>query len=451
MTEDISKVQRWLDLIAYLVGRHFPVPVEELMERLPAYARQWRGGDEKVRASVRRKFERDKDELRELGIPLETVTYSINYGMEEAQGYRIRKKDLFLPYLKLIGKAGLSRRPGRPGPETPTRIQDRGEAIDAPEPPALLADAELFNVTPDGSIEIRHELAADAVWGLKELADLPGFPMAPAARSAFRKFTFDLEPGMMAAAAAGPSEHAGAPAYSKEGQPEEEGGDDAGAPAEPEDVRAREEPTPLTHKHVHFAIPPETARAEAHMEALSDALLRRKKVTFLYYGIERDKTTGREVRPYGLLFKHSHWYLVGWDETRDAERIFRVDRMESVEVNPSAPATPDYEMPDEPVLERYRDREAWELGEADDVVEATVRFRFPLSLWAARNHHGEAVRQEPDGSTLRRFEVRQPNPFLRWILSLQGEAQIESPPALAEGLRTMAKQVADLYREDADG
>jgi len=31
----ISKVQRWLDLIAYLVGRHFPVPVEELMEGLP--------------------------------------------------------------------------------------------------------------------------------------------------------------------------------------------------------------------------------------------------------------------------------------------------------------------------------------------------------------------------------------------------------------------------------
>ena len=102
MPENITKVQRWLDLIAYLVGRHFPVPVEELMERLPAYARDWRGGDEKARASVRRKFERDKDELRDLGIPLETVTYTINYGLEEAQGYRISKKDLYLPYLKLL-------------------------------------------------------------------------------------------------------------------------------------------------------------------------------------------------------------------------------------------------------------------------------------------------------------------------------------------------------------
>ena len=102
MPEDISKVQRWLDLIAYLVGRHFPVPVEELMERLPAYSFDWRDGSEKVRASVRRKFERDKDELRELGIPLETVTYSINFGREELQGYTIDKKDLYLPYLKLL-------------------------------------------------------------------------------------------------------------------------------------------------------------------------------------------------------------------------------------------------------------------------------------------------------------------------------------------------------------
>ena len=112
-----------------------------------------------------------------------------------------------------------------------------------------------------------------------------------------------------------------------------------------------------------FAVPPETARAEEYLETLSDALLRRKKVTFTYHGIERNQETEREVRPYGLLFKHSHWYLVGWDETRDAQRIFRVDRMEKVQVNTAAPATPDYEMPPEPVLEAYRDREAWELGE----------------------------------------------------------------------------------------
>lgn len=428
MPENICKVQRWLDLIAYLAVRHFPVPVEELMERLPAYARDWTDGSETVRASVRRKFERDKDELRDLGIPLETVTYSINYGAEEAHGYRISQSDFYLPYLRVLQEAAGSRErdpphadpgpatTGAPGPDSP-----------GTGPPAL------FDLAPDGAIEMERDLARDAIWGLKELMDLPGFPMAQSARSAFRKFTFDLDPGMLDGAV--PAEHLNAP-------PGKGPGGEAG-PASPA-------PTPLDHRYVHFAIPPETARAEAFLEPLSDALLRRKKATFTYHGIERNQDTEREVRPYGLLFKHSHWYLVGWDETRGAERIFRVDRMEDVEVNPSAPATPDYEMPAEPVLERYRDRQAWELGEADDGMEATVRFRFPLSLWAARNEYGEAVEQDPDGSSVRRFEVRQANPFLRWILSLQGDAVIESPPDLAKGLQTMARQVANLYREDAD-
>jgi predicted DNA-binding transcriptional regulator YafY len=141
---------------------------------------------------------------------------------------------------------------------------------------------------------------------------------------------------------------------------------------------------------------------------------------------------------------------VGWDETRDAQRIFRVDRMQTAQVNPAAPSTPDYEMPDEPVLEAYRNREAWELGEADETVQALVRFRFPASLWAARNGFGTQVEQGEDGSTLRQFEVRQPNPFLRWILSMEGEAVIEAPPSLKEAFRALAQQVADLYREDAN-
>jgi predicted DNA-binding transcriptional regulator YafY len=444
MAEPISKVQRWLDLIAYLVGRRFPVAFEELMESLPAYARDYIEGSETARASVRRKFERDKDELRELGIPLETVTYTINYGAEEVQGYRIAKKDFYLPYLRLLEQEG-GALPGRPPgagvahpdikapPDTFHLKRDEGEAgkfprkrgaaepgplLDAPpgaapgeEPPAPsgppAAEEDLttpfFHTTPDGHVLIEKGAFADAVWSLKEVSKVPGFPLSRAARSALRKFTFDLDP---------PS---------------------------------------LSDSQVLFAEGPEMERAKEHLEALSDALLRRKRVTFTYHGIHRNETTEREVRPYGLLFKHSHWYLVGWDETRDAERIFRVDRMEEVAVNPSAPATPDYEMPDRPVLEAYRQREAWELGDAEEKVQARVWFRFPTSLWAERNGYGRLADEREDGATLREFEVRQPNAFFRWILSLEGEAVIESPPALREGLLAMAQQVADLYREDADG
>lgn len=414
MVENISKVQRWLDLITYLIGRRFPVPVEDLMEGLPAYARDWVGGDQRARDSVRRKFERDKDELRDLGIPLETVTYSINYGAEEVQGYRISRSDFYLPYLKILKEGGRGLR--SPGTGTSPDAGESGlpgsEAA-SHSGPAAAEDAvagsenlELFHIAPDGSLELPREVAQDAMWGLKEVADLPAFPWAGAARSAFRKLTFDLDPEVLRGSSG---------------------------------------------KDVLFATPPATGPVSQHLETLSDALLRRKKATFAYHGIQRDAKTHREVRPFGLLFKNSHWYLVGWDETREAQRIFRVDRMDEVRVNPSAPATPDYEMPDEPVLEAYRNREAWELGEAEEVIPALVRFSFPLSLWAERNGYGNLVHGAGEGgATVRQFEVRQPDPFLRWVLSLQGEAVIESPPSLTDAFHTLAQRVADLYRRDAN-
>lgn len=379
--QPISKVQRWLDLIAYLVGRRLPVSVEDLMEGLPAYARDWREGDVTARASVRRKFERDKDELRDLGIPIETVPYTVGYGQEAMEGYRLARQDFYLPYLTLLAReAGGDATPGPPAPE-PT--QD-------------------VHVLREAGVEVPWDTASAAVHGLRTLSLLPAFPLAGAARSALRKLTFDLDP--------------------------EAFGD-----------------TPVL-----FAVPPETARSVESTRVLAEALRNRKRVAFLYQGIHRGEATHRNVRPYGLLFQHSHWYLVGWDEDRQAERIFRVDRMEGLEMDPRHPNTPDFEAPEGEVLERYRGREAWELGEADEALQARARFRFPTSLWAERNGFGSRVAEDADGSCLRAFEVRQPHAFLRWILSLEGEADIESPTELRDALRAMARDVADLYGGDGD-
>ena len=84
-----TKTQRLLDIVAYLVARRFPVSVDELMGAVPAYAGRWREGDD----SARRSFERDKDDLRTLGIPLETVEYSVE-GVTEP-GYRITRRDFY--------------------------------------------------------------------------------------------------------------------------------------------------------------------------------------------------------------------------------------------------------------------------------------------------------------------------------------------------------------------
>jgi proteasome accessory factor B len=164
-----TKLQRWLDIIAYLVGRRLPVSVDELMRNVPAYADRWASGNESDHASARRGFERDKDELRAFGIPIRTVKYSINYGSEEREGYAIERRDFYLPYLRLVQQHG----------EIPLNSGYRERARPA-------------------DVVIDEEEAPLALAALRRVADVPGFPLQREAKSAFRKLAFDLDPSAFA-------------------------------------------------------------------------------------------------------------------------------------------------------------------------------------------------------------------------------------------------------------
>jgi predicted DNA-binding transcriptional regulator YafY len=141
------------------------------------------------------------------------------------------------------------------------------------------------------------------------------------------------------------------------------------------------------------------------------------------------------------MFTGGHWYLVGWDEARSDIREFRLSRMEALEVEEPG----GYEVPSDFHLRDRLDRQAWELGEPEAAVQALVRFRFPRGLWAERNGFGELVSSEADGAQLRSFQVRQPDAFLRWLLSLEGEAELLDPPALRNSFQQMARAVAEVY------
>lgn len=360
----ITKTQRWLDLIAYLLGRRFPVEVGELMEGVPAYAEKWRTGDRTDQATARRVFERDKDELRELGIAIETVTYSIEGQAEETHGYRLSRGDFYLPYLKIV-----ERREGRPG---------RAASSGAP-----------------GEVVLLPQEAAAAIEALRRAANQASFPFAAEASSALRKLAFDLDLERFGTGA------------------------------------------------VHLVERPGTAEMLGTLRTLSDAMLARKRVTFSYQGAYRGERTEREVEPYGLYYKRD-WYLVGHDATRNAIRVFRVARADALTVNARKPKEPDFEVPGDFRLQNYLHREAWQMGESDP-VEVRVRFTFPAAALAERNQEGELVETLDDGSTVRCFRVQRVEPFLRWVLSHAGDADIVAPAEMKEELRTLAAEVVDRH------
>jgi predicted DNA-binding transcriptional regulator YafY len=363
---DTTKLQRWLDLIAYLVGRRQPVSVDEVLEHVPAYASPLETDDAKALDASRKMFERDKRDLRDFGIPIETVSF-VTGGSDAQEGYRLERKDFYLPYLRLLEQAG----------HASPRADTEGRMLGVAE----------FAIAPED--------ARDAREALEMIARFDGSPFVREVSSALRKLAFDLPPQDTA-------------------------------------------PTLFVER-------PEVEALRERLAVLTDALLARKRVAFEYHGIYRGETTQRDVDGYGMLFQRGNWYLIGHDHLRNDMRVFRVERMDALAPNARKPETADYAVPDDFVLADWRRREAWELGGEEAPVEAKVAFRFPRSLWVDRNAFGEPLLTGPDGSSVRSFRVHQVDPFLRWILSQDGEARIVEPPELSAAYRDMVAEVAALY------
>ena len=90
-----KKLERQLNLAICLMATTRHLSVDEISDLVDGYVRD---GTPDGEAAFRRMFERDKAELRELGIPVETGSVT---GWDDDIGYRIQRSDYALPDLHL--------------------------------------------------------------------------------------------------------------------------------------------------------------------------------------------------------------------------------------------------------------------------------------------------------------------------------------------------------------
>lgn len=360
------KVQRWTDLLASLLRHRWPIDFEAIAREVPAYC-----GKEKDAA--KRMFERDKRELLQFGVPLETVPDDTG----EPTLYRLRPTGFYLPYLAMLGASGASGAAAAPRRGRVDRYGYKALQTLAFEPDELAA-------------------VADAAARAASLGD----PLLAAdAESALRKLAHDLP----LAAAAAPD---------------------------------------LPH-----VVPPRAQPPAEVFATLGEALRDRKRVTFAYRVVATGESERREAEPYGLFHVSGHWYLAARDRGRGALRNFRLSRMSDVARNARAESTPDYDVPaDFRLRDHARSRHAWELGDGDAIA---VDVAFARDRGDAR---GAASLGEPvDGdATVRRFAVRRPDAFARWLLALAGDARPVSPPEFVARWTALLQATAATYAGEAD-
>ncbi|WP_338747677.1 helix-turn-helix transcriptional regulator [Janibacter alittae] len=169
---------------------------------------------------------------------------------------------------------------------------------------------------------------------------------------------------------------------------------------------------------------------------LRDALTAGRRVHLGYHVPSRDERTERDVDPMRLARVEGHWYLEGWCHRATDVRLFRVDRIEAVEVL-DLPADP-------PEGLTGRDlRTGVYQGGAEDVA-VLVRLA-PGAHWVAEYY--PVTDRRPDGDHLLVTMPASTEGFMRRLaLRLGGDVEVVEPTSLRDSVAGHARAALAAYR-----
>lgn len=168
---------------------------------------------------------------------------------------------------------------------------------------------------------------------------------------------------------------------------------------------------------------------------VSAAIAAGRRLHLTYLVPSRDEQTERDVDPIRLLSAEGHTYLEGWCYRADEVRLFRLDRITSVQTLDLPVAAHDV---------AGRDLSEGLFQPDPDSPKAVLDLR-PSAHWIAEYYPTDSIEQRPDGIirvTLRAGDLA----WLRRLLLRQGGAAIVvEPAALADDVAALAQDALRAY------
>jgi len=164
---------------------------------------------------------------------------------------------------------------------------------------------------------------------------------------------------------------------------------------------------------------------DMHLPALAAGVVEHRTLRFVYKGQQR------QVDPYGLLSRGGFWYIVGFDHLRDAQRVFRVDRIEGDITNGEAQS---FARPEGFDLAKAVPTELELLaeGNGDDAI-ATVLVDASLAQRVKTEFgQGAVLRERSDGAIEFAIPCANLGAFRVWLFAMVDRVEVLGPPRVRE-------------------
>ena len=201
-------------------------------------------------------------------------------------------------------------------------------------------------------------------------------------------------------------------------------------------LRARDRLKAMSSHLFFFFSPQQEARPDVSLLiTLSEAIGQRQRIT-MDYRSSHDQLTHRKVEPYGIIGWDGHWYLVGYCCLRQGYRIFRLDRIQQVEVL----AEP-FERAEEFDCRAYVMKQ---YGEPSGGFHIEVEFQAALFTVQQKIPASYGRLSATPTGVLFQSHVDELEGQARYLMSLNLPFVIHHPPELREALLHLAEQMVQI-------
>lgn len=171
------------------------------------------------------------------------------------------------------------------------------------------------------------------------------------------------------------------------------------------------------------------------IEEIRAAIDKSRELKFIYYSPCGESV--RCIEPYYLIFRWSSWYVWGWCKKREDFRLFKLNRMDDIEVSDREFEKRKAAMPD------LRNERIFPGG-----ISVKALFE-PECKWRLVEEFGSAsfVEQE-DGKLLFQADYTDKENLITWLLSFRDKAELLEPEEIREEIKESIENMRNIYAEE---
>ncbi|MPZ51180.1 MAG: WYL domain-containing protein [Acidimicrobiia bacterium] len=167
---------------------------------------------------------------------------------------------------------------------------------------------------------------------------------------------------------------------------------------------------------------------------VSEAASNAQTVTMVYTGLADGQRKERVVEPWSVFTSLGNWYVRGWCRLAQGERIFRVDRINSLEINEET-----FEAPESPPKPEVH------YTPTEDAVHAIIDLGRG-ALWVLDYYPVDIIRQSKKKTRIR-FATSEPGVAARLLLRLGENAKLVEGDEVREEVVRLGSAILARYGE----